>query len=226
MLSPLRKQGRHVVLRFRVHLQIRISNSEPTGRAKAPPMTGSAKQSISPSKERMDCFATLAMTRVIETHVRIPAAQIARAMHGPFAPPNRERRECRALGAPAAARGVVNTRVSHHGHTGNTRHSPRNGFNGFLRALPGDRAFLSPSPHGFLSAKLDAGVEASGPHDFAVREISALVSRAFRVHRIPPRVRDDRDTPLASPKPARMSERAAVAKPPVAGTEPVTPQRR
>src|SRR3979409_143551 len=25
---------------------------------------------------------------------------------------------------------VVNTRVSHHGHTGNTRHSPRNGFNG------------------------------------------------------------------------------------------------
>src|ERR1700738_614161 len=27
-----------------------------------------------------------------------------------------------------------------------TRHSPRNGFNGFLRALPGDRAFLPPSP--------------------------------------------------------------------------------
>jgi hypothetical protein len=24
---------------------------------------------------------------------------------------------------------------SHHGHTGFTRHSPRNGFNGFLRAL-------------------------------------------------------------------------------------------
>ena len=34
---------------------------------------------------------------------------------------------------------VVNTRVSHHEYTGNTRHSPRNGFNGFLRALPGDR---------------------------------------------------------------------------------------
>jgi hypothetical protein len=26
-----------------------------------------------------------------------------------------------------------------------TRHSLRNGFNGFLRDLPGDRAFLSPS---------------------------------------------------------------------------------
>jgi hypothetical protein len=58
----------------------------------------------------------------------------------------------RAQGMPGAwcARSrawcVVNTRVSHHGHTGNTRHSPRNGFNGFLRTLPGDRACLSPSP--------------------------------------------------------------------------------
>src|SRR3984893_4223933 len=40
---------------------------------------------------------------------------------------------------------VVNTRVSHHGHTEITRHSLRNGFNGFLRALPGDRACLPPS---------------------------------------------------------------------------------
>src|ERR1700730_10757287 len=57
----------------------------------------------------------------------------------------RGRGECRALDAPAAARVVVvNTRVSHHGHTGTTRHSPRNGFNGLL-VLPGDRAFLPPS---------------------------------------------------------------------------------
>src|SRR3981081_1941346 len=34
---------------------------------------------------------------------------------------------------------------SHHGHTGVTRHSLRNGFNGLYRALPGDRACLSPS---------------------------------------------------------------------------------
>src|SRR5246500_2145580 len=33
----------------------------------------------------------------------------------------------------------------HSGGTGFIRLSPRNGFNGFLRALPGDRAFLSPS---------------------------------------------------------------------------------
>jgi hypothetical protein len=75
---------------------------------------------------------------------------------------------------------VVNTRVNHHGHTGNTRHSPRNGFNGFLRALLGDRALLSPSSSGYRRvgpegptsppAKLDASVGASGPHDFAVRK--------------------------------------------------------
>ena len=58
--------------------------------------------------------------------------------------------------------------------------------------------------------QLDAGVEASGPHDFAVRSIidrqravdrsqirrtrPAITLRAqrCRVHRIPPRVRDDR----------------------------------
>src|SRR5205823_13115450 len=34
---------------------------------------------------------------------------------------------------------------SHHGHTGYTRHSPRNGFNGLFRALPGDEFVLSPS---------------------------------------------------------------------------------
>jgi hypothetical protein len=33
-------------------------------------------------------------------------------------------------------------------------------------------------------AKLDAGVEASGPHDFAVR-ISAIRQRRISVHRIP-----------------------------------------
>jgi hypothetical protein len=56
----------------------------------------------------------------------------------------------------------------------------RNGFNGFLRALLGDRALLPPSlaDIGCLSSveptclrELDASVGASGPHDFAVRSI-------------------------------------------------------
>jgi hypothetical protein len=91
--------------------------------------------------------------------------------------PQEGSRECRTLGASAAACAVVeSTRVSHHGHAGNVRHSPRNGFNGFLRALPGDRALLPPSPRRY-TATLDASVGASGPHDFAVRK-GALSSGA------------------------------------------------
>ena len=78
----------------------------------------------------------------------------------------------------------------------------RGGVNGFLRALPGDRPLLSPSPME-LPHRLNASVEASGPHDFAVR-ISAIRQRRIRVHRIPPRVRDDRDTPLEWDETARI----------------------
>ena len=87
----------------------------------------------------------------------------------------------------------MHTRQS--GHTGITRHSLRNGFNGFLRALPGDRAFVPPSSAKINSRELDASVGASGPHDFSVR-FSTVRYRRFHVHRILPRVRDDRDTPL------------------------------
>jgi hypothetical protein len=95
-------------------------------------------------------------------------------------------RIARAWGMPGArcarsrACSVVNTRVSHRRPPGSPGIPARNGFNGFLRALPGDRAFLSPSSSGLrfcqpgrarkTSAGLDAGVEASGPHDFAVRD--------------------------------------------------------
>jgi hypothetical protein len=125
---------------------------------------------------------------------KIPALSHRRAQGMPGAWCARSRAWC-----------VESTRVSHHGHTGNTRHSPRNGFNGFLRALPGDRACLSPSlarrvrpvRADIAIRKLDAGVEASGPHDFAVR------CRAVRLsaHQRPPHpalnVRDDRETPLS-----------------------------
>ena len=63
---------------------------------------------------------------------------------------------------------VENTRVSHHGYTGNTRHSPRKWFTAYFVLSPAIGLFC----HRRLadtSAKLDASVEASGPHDFAVR---------------------------------------------------------
>jgi hypothetical protein len=107
----------------------------------------------------------------------------------------------RAQGMPGArcarsrACSVVNTRVSHHGHTGTTRHSPRNGFNGFLRALPGDRALLPPS-----SADCSANLTpASGRQDHTT---SPSAGSAVRLRALPrpshpaPNVRDDGDTPL------------------------------
>ena len=51
------------------------------------------------------------------------------------------------------------------------------------------------APKKLASQELDASVGASGPHDFAVR-VSAVRQKRIRIHRIPPHVRDDRDTPL------------------------------
>jgi hypothetical protein len=67
---------------------------------------------------------------------------------------------------------------------------------GLYRALPGEPGFLATvTPEKLASQELDASVGASGPHDFAVR-LSAVRQWHFSVHRIPSRVRDDRDTPL------------------------------
>jgi hypothetical protein len=97
-------------------------------------------------------------------------------------------RPSRAQGKPGARRAsrvkqVEHTSLKHHRSAGYTRPSLRNGFNGFLRALPGDRACLPPSSRGNNSAKLDASVGPSGPHDFAVRACLARLRRN-RVHRI------------------------------------------
>ena len=53
---------------------------------------------------------------------------------------------------------------------------------GLLRALPGDRLFVTVTPEKLASRELDAGVEASGPHDFAVR----LGAVRRQHHRRPP----------------------------------------
>jgi hypothetical protein len=71
----------------------------------------------------------------------------------------------------------------------------RNGFTAYVVISPAIGLFCH-RRFANESTKLDAGVEASGPHDFAVRGQSALVRSAACGHRIRPRVRDDRDTPL------------------------------
>jgi hypothetical protein len=57
---------------------------------------------------------------------------------------------------------------SHHGHTGITRHSPRNGFNGCFVLSPVTGLVCHRRLRNCFR-KLDASVGASGPHDFAVR---------------------------------------------------------
>src|SRR5256885_1118498 len=93
---------------------------------------------------------------------------------------------------------------SHHGHTGLTRHSPRNGFNGFLRALPSDRAFL---PLSSADRSTDL-MPASGHQDHTTSPSAsarfvkhAAASTASRAN-----VRDDRETPLVWARDAGVLE--------------------
>src|SRR5712672_1531582 len=92
---------------------------------------------------------------------------------------------------------------SHHGHTGNHPAFPAQWFYGLLRALPGDQACLTPSP-ALLLADL---TPASGRQNHTTSPYAAapFVKCAARVHRIPPRVRDDRETPLWGTGPNRYS---------------------
>ena len=67
---------------------------------------------------------------------------------------------------------------------------------GLLRALPGAPGFLATVAREKLAShELDTSVGVPGPHAFSVR-IRAVRQKRIRVHRIPSRVRDDRDTPL------------------------------
>jgi hypothetical protein len=151
------------------------------------------------------------------------ASRSRRAIRASFAwkiPPSdiRGRRECRAPNAPAAscAKCKKHTSVVTTVTPEITRHSPRNGFNGFLRALPGDR-LVDTVAGGVASANLTPAPgcqdHTTSPSATRLRQRlrralkpvrrsfseggnSALVFGAARVHRIPSRVRDDREPPL------------------------------
>ena len=96
----------------------------------------------------------------------------------------------RAQGKPGArcTRGLVckmheNKRTRAYRSSGGIRLSLRSGFYRLIRTLPGDRAFLPPSP-----ARLSTNLTpASGCQDHTISPSasSALVRSAVRVHRIP-----------------------------------------
>ncbi len=81
--------------------------------------------------------------------------------------------------------------------SGNTPAFPAQWLYGLFVLSPVNGSFATVAPAKLDFAKLDASTATSGPHDFAVRFMRARL-RALRVHRIPPRVRDDREPPLVT----------------------------
>src|SRR5450756_1021318 len=112
---------------------------------------------------------------------------------------SRGRRESRVRAAPAVSCAKMHKKT----HTSIQVQRRQSGLPcamvyDLFRALPGDRAFLPPSPaKTFALANL---TPASGRQDHTASPSAppALVSRRLHVHRIPPRVRDDREPPLSS----------------------------
>jgi len=87
---------------------------------------------------------------------------------------------------------------SHHRFAGFNRPSLRNGFNGFLRTLPGDRAFCH---RRLQDHHLTSLTSASGCQDHTTSPSASSAVRLAASKRPPhpaPNVRDDREAPLLS----------------------------
>ena len=133
---------------------------------------------LAPRKRKLDCFVALLLAMTwrgrresnlahhLQTESRDLAARCTRVLPATL-------KDQRAQGMPGArcARSLAcrkNTRVSHHGHTGTTRHSRAKGLTVSFVLSP--VTGLSCNRHqrnGFR--QLDTSVGESGPHDFAVR---------------------------------------------------------
>ena len=140
---------------------------------------------------RMRLLPTLRSQFQTESFANTPSRSRRRFLTLNFPPSlNRGRRECRAPDAPAVLRAKVksSTHASHHGHTGITRHSPRNGLR-LISCSPRCTGSLATVARGVASTNL---TPASGRQDHTISPSasSALVRGAIRVHRIPPRVDD------------------------------------
>src|SRR5947209_6461126 len=87
--------------------------------------------------------------------------------------------------APAVSRAIKNKahERSHHGHTGNHPALPAQWFYGLLRALPGDRACLSPSSALLLADLTPASRRQN--HTTSPSASAPFVKGTARVHRIP-----------------------------------------
>jgi hypothetical protein len=131
--------------------------------------------------------------------VRILAARCARALRRLPPSERRGRRESRVHAAPAVSCANMHKKT----HTSIQVQRRQSGFPcavvyGLFRALPGDRAFLPPSPLRSLLLKNLTPASGCQDHTASPSATATFVIRRHRVHRIPPRVRDDREPPLSS----------------------------
>ena len=144
-----------------------------------------AKQSISPRKERMDCFVAslLAMTArhtsAISPHVLREVWPARSALFRKEGAGNAGR-PMRPIAACAEIVRCAHALVrSHRNHPA----FPAQWFYGLFRALPGDRAFLPPSP--LRSLHLTNLTPASGRQDHTTSPSASRIARQARPQRPP-----------------------------------------
>jgi hypothetical protein len=154
------------------------------GRTTSPPRSrrGGAGSPLSPRRRGMAIFGFDYQTAHRTSHSR--RAKTPGALQSDHPRENRGRRESRMLVAPAASRAKVeSTRVSHHRLDRDHAGLPcANGFNGFLRALPGDRALLPPS---FANCRFANLIPASGDQDHTTSPSAMQRIRLMRRPRPP-----------------------------------------
>jgi hypothetical protein len=110
-------------------------------------------------------------------------------------PPDRGRRECRVHAAPAVSCAIGRVRRTRAYRAAEASDIPCAMALRLISCSPRSGRARCHRRLADTSATLDASIGASGPHDFTVR-IRTVRQRRIRVHRIPSRACDDRETPL------------------------------
>ena len=113
---------------------------------------------------------------------------------------NRGRREDRVRAAPAVSCAIAHRERAHE-HTGSAesiRPSLRSGFTAYNVISPVNGSFATVAPEEACFPKNLTPAPRRQDHTTSPYASRALVFRAIRVHRIPPRVRDDREPPLVT----------------------------
>ena len=132
------------------------------------------------------------------THLHDLAARFARGSLSNFLnPPVRGRRECRVHAAPAVSCAIGRWRRTRAYRAAEASDIPCAMALRLISCSPRSGRARCHRRRRNCFHQLDASIGASGPHDSTVR-IRTIRQRHIRVHRIPSRACDDRETPLVS----------------------------